>query len=74
MRKNKNKRIKEDGFFRKIALLLKCFISAISYTVLWVGIALHAHTIGVILIIIGALASLLSIFANIALPLAKLKY
>ncbi len=74
MRKNKNKRIKEKGFFRKCAMLFKCIISAVSYTVLWVGIALHTQTVGIILIIIGALASLLSVFANIIVPLAKLKY
>ena len=61
------------GFFKSVGLLFRCLFCAISFTALWVGIALYTLPFGILLIIIGSLATLLSIFANIIVPLIKLK-
>lgn len=61
------------GFFKSVGLLFRCIFCAVSFTALWVGIALHTQALGITLIIIGALATALSIFANIIVPVIKLK-
>ena len=61
------------GFFKNVGLLLRCLFTAVSFAALWIGIALYSLPYGVILIIIGALATLLCIFANVVVPLLKLK-
>ncbi len=61
------------GFFKNVGLLLRCIFCAASFAVLWVGIALYSLPLGITLIIIGALATLLSVFANIIVPIIKLK-
>ena len=70
MKKNTSK---IGTFFKNIGLLLRCLFASLSFATLWVGIALHAHTYGVFLIIIGALAVILSLFMNIILPISRLK-
>ena len=64
---------KSDSFFRKLLLILRCIITAVSYAVLWVGIVLCPSALGVIGTVIGALSSLLCIYANIIVPLIRSK-
>ena len=67
------KKNKLSMFFKNVGLLLRCLFTLISYSVLWVGIAVYNTSYGVWLIIIGVLATLLSVFANIILPVSRLK-
>ena len=60
------------GFFKNVGLLFRCLFSAVSFVALWVGIAVCSLPYGVTLIIIGALATMLSVFANIIVPVIKL--
>ncbi|MBR4933328.1 MAG: hypothetical protein IKZ03_02605 [Clostridia bacterium] len=66
-------RIKLSTFFKNCALLLRCIFALASFAALWVGIAIYNTNYGVWLIIIGALATALSLFTNIVLPVSKLK-
>ncbi len=71
--KNSNKKRGIAAFFKNCGLLLRCLFATVSYATLWVGIVLHGQLLGVVLIIIGVLATLLSIFANIIVPVSRLK-
>ncbi len=67
------KKNKISLFFKNIGLLLRCLFGAISYTTLWVGIALYNAPFGIWLIIIGALATVIAVLTNIVIPVMKLK-
>lgn len=62
-----------SGFFKNFGLLLRCLFATLSYSVLWIGIVLYNTSFGVWLIIIGALASVIAVFANVVIPIMKLK-
>ena len=75
--KRKNRKQKKNNkftaFFKNCGLLIRCLFASVSFSVLWIGIATYGTTYGIWLIIVGALASLLAVFANIVVPLIKLK-
>ena len=75
MKKKTNRRKRNDkgGFFKNFGLLLRSLFSLAAYTALWLGIAFHSEVYGVLILIIGILAILVSLLTNIVIPISRLK-
>ena len=73
-KKRKNKKSgKFTGFFKNFGLLLRCLFSAVAYCALWIGIAFCSETYGILILIIGILAVIVSVLTNIVIPISRLK-
>ncbi|MBE6588218.1 MAG: hypothetical protein E7647_07390 [Ruminococcaceae bacterium] len=64
---------KHSGFFKSLWLLIRCLFGSLSFTALWLGILIIESPIGITVTVIGALASLLSVYANIIVPVIRLR-
>ena len=60
-------------FFKKLGLLFRCIISSLSFAMIWIGITLIPFRTGIILIVVGSLLTVVSIYYNVIVPVIKLK-